>query len=219
MREALSRAFAPAAIAALALLLAIPACSDSDPTGPSSRETLTNASVFEDGRRILQLRRDAPANNRWRFAPNQTSGAQPPEGEGAPSFLSLKVTTFPESAGSGGQWLELEFEARGLELPLEPGRYPVAFVPADERLLAENLGVLTGELKMGRGLGGLELWAEAVSGELIVNSVVRNDPPSRRILLDGRIEVDFREISPASGESPRMVRAAVDFRSANHQGF
>lgn len=201
------------------LLLALPACSDSDPTGPSARETLTQASVFEDGRRIMQIRRDSPIHNRWRFAPNEVSGATPPEGSDAPSILTLKVTTFPESAGSGGDWLEMEFQARGIDLPLEPGRYPVSFVHPDDRLAAENLGVLTGELKMGQGLRGLSLWAEAVSGEFIVNEVTRNDPPSQRLLLDGRLEVEFREMSPSDGAPARTVRVEANFRSSNSQGF
>lgn len=209
----------PIALLAIATVLALAtACNDSDPTGPSARETLTRGSVFENGQRILETRRDSPLHNRWQFTPNPNTNREPPEGPGAPSRVTLQVTTFPEAVVSGESWIDMTFEGRGIELPVSEGRYPVDFVEEGSELAAENLGVFRGELKMGKGINGLELWADAVSGEIVVERLSRDTAPSIRLLMEGRLEIEFRERDPEAGEEPRVVRAEFDFRTSNPQG-
>jgi hypothetical protein len=198
-------------IAALVLLVGISSCSDS-PTSASDRVTLTEGSIYENGQRILRVRRDAPSRNVWFYRPDAEVGSRPPEGAEAPSLVSLRVTDFPEAAGSNGDWMSLEVRGRGLSVPIQRGSYPIAFVSAEEELADANLGVLRTELRMGKGIGGLTRIAHAVSGELTVTRILRDPPPSRRAVMEGRIVVDLVDQNEGPGATPTL-RADFHFRS------
>lgn len=199
------------------LALTLPACGEGDPTRPSEEVTYTDASVYEDGALIARLLRDGPGRNTWSFAPNPDTGSEPVGGAGAPSQVEMRITTWPESAGSGGDWITVELHTRGVELPIPTGTYPVIEAPHEEDE-GEAYDGFTGTLRLGVGLtGGLSWTGRTLSGEIEVLRVHHEPSPSRRIMLEGRLDAEFREVG-RDGESLSGVRRAViEFRLAYPQ--
>jgi len=193
--------------------IALTGCFDSGPTGVAADLPFTQATIYEDDRAIRTVRSDGPRNNFWYFRPDPRIGSHPPEGEGAATLVRISAGTYPETASAGGKWVTVHLTGRGVSLPFEVGRYPVAAIPAGEELDPAHLGIFGGILHMGRGItSGLDRSARTTGGELVITRVSTVARPGHGLLVEGRIEVTLEDLD-TDGQGASTLRAEIRFLS------